>query len=261
MAAFNSKGARTKRPLPIWVDAFQRDTQHLQADEVGALVLIMMAMWSRETCDLPDDDSRLARIARVSPRLWKSRIGPVIREFLTVDGTAVFYSQVRKEAAYAERQGQRQSDRKTGKKSSNYPESIDQDASADMSALGPQNHPTQQPNNPTYIPIADAIGGGAPARLPANDTKKRLWDRAKSYLGQNGISAKSAGPFVGKCVKEHGLERTEEIFRAAENTRPAEPIPWITAALTKSDQKAVFNDNFNRMLDERLGLARDGTDK
>ena len=261
MPAFNAKGARRKRPLPIWVDAFQRDTQHLEADEVGALVLIMMAMWSRESCDLPDDDKRLARIANVSPRLWKTRIGPVIREFLTVDGTTVFYSQVRKEAAYTERQGQRQSDRKTGKKCSNHLEYMQQDTSADMSADGPQNHPTQQPNNPTYIPTADAVGGDAPVCSPADDTKKQFWNRAKSYLGQNGISSRLAGSFVGKCVKEHGLERAAEIFDAAEITRPAEPIPWITAALTKADQTPVFNDDFNRMLDERLGLARHGTDK
>lgn len=84
MSRFNAAAARSKRPCPLWVDAFQRDTQHLEADEVGAYLLILMAMWTRESCDLPDDDTRLARVARVSTRLWRSRIGPVLRPFFHV---------------------------------------------------------------------------------------------------------------------------------------------------------------------------------
>lgn len=255
MAVFNPKGARTKRPLPIWGDAFQRDTQHLQADEVGALFLILMAMWSRETCDLPDDDSRLARVARVSPRLWKSRIGPVVRTFLSVDDGVVLSKRLRKEAAYAERHVQRQSDRKTGKKSDNYLRNMEQDESADISVDEPWDHPTQQPNNPTLIPTADAVGGAAPERLCDEDGKKRLWDDAKVYLQENGIAAKSAGSFVGKCLREHGLERAIEVFRAAKVARPAEPIPWITAALIKPAHQPPINDNVHRMLSERLGLV------
>lgn len=79
---FNAAAARAKRPCPLWVDAFQRDTQHLAADEIGAYLLLLMAMWTRESCDFPDDDTRLARVCRVSVRLWKSRIGPTLRTFL-----------------------------------------------------------------------------------------------------------------------------------------------------------------------------------
>ena len=69
-------GARTKRPCPIWIDAFTRKTQHLAADEVGAYLLILMAMWSRKSCDFPDNERQLAQVSRVSLRLWKSRVGP-----------------------------------------------------------------------------------------------------------------------------------------------------------------------------------------
>lgn len=104
---FNAKTARAKRPCPIWVDAFQRDTQHLQADEVGAYFLILMAMWTRESCDFPDDDARLARVSRVSTRLWKSRISPVIRDFFDVHGGMVFSKRLMREAAHVEREVQR----------------------------------------------------------------------------------------------------------------------------------------------------------
>lgn len=137
----------------MWIDAFQRDTQHLAADEVGAYMLILMAMWTRETCDFPDDDRRLAAVSRVSPRLWKSRIGPVIREFFNAENGALISQRLRKEATYVERQVKAQSDRKSGEKSDKPLKNIDQGQAADMAAESttdtPPEHPSQLPNNPT----------------------------------------------------------------------------------------------------------------
>lgn len=249
MSRFNAQAARAKRPCPIWVDAFQRDTQHLEADEIGAYFLILMAMWTRESCDFPDDDSRLARVSRVSTRLWKSRIGPVIRSFLTAKDGAVFSKRLREEAAYTERQVKQQSDRKIAEKSDNALETNEQQPSADASTDEPRNHPTQLPNYPTDIPIADAIGGDAPDQA---DEKKQFWDNAKSYLRRNGIPEKSAGPFVGKCLREHGLDRSRDAFRAAQAGHAAEPIPWITAFLTKPEHQPAINDNVLRFLNEEL---------
>lgn len=162
---FNAKAARAKRPCPLWVDAFQRDTQHLGADEVGAYMLVLMAMWTRESCDFPDDDRRLAQVSRVSLRLWKARIGQTIRQFLLVRDGAVISKRLREEAAYVEAECQKQSDRKRGayakptvtsdashenaENSYKSLEYIDQASTADISAGNPRHHPSQQPNNPT----------------------------------------------------------------------------------------------------------------
>lgn len=150
---FNAKAARAKRPCPIWVDRFQTDTQHLSADEVGAYFLLLMAMWSRETCDFPNDDKRLARVCRVSLRLWKSRIEAAIRPFLTTDGEVVFQKRLRKEAAFSERAVKAQSDRKVSEKSAKPLKDNDVDQSADYSVDSPtddpQSYPTQLPNSPT----------------------------------------------------------------------------------------------------------------
>lgn len=172
MTKFNAQAARAKRPCPLWVDAFQRDTQHLEADEVGAYMLILMAMWTRETCDFPHDETRLARVARVSTRLWKSRIGPVLMPFFTVESGAVLQKRLRMEAAYVEKFCQSQSERKSGsdkrsgplakpqgvhdaygevnEKSSKALKNNKADKSTDISTDSPGMYPTQQPNNPTY---------------------------------------------------------------------------------------------------------------
>ncbi len=39
---FNPQRARTKRPLPLWVEAFHTKTRHLSADEIGAYMMILM---------------------------------------------------------------------------------------------------------------------------------------------------------------------------------------------------------------------------
>lgn len=165
MTAFNSKAARAKRPCPIWVDAFQRDTQHLEADEIGAYFLILMAMWTRESCDFPDDDNRLARVSRVSSRLWKSRIGPVLREFLTADSGVVFSKRLRQEATYVERQVKQQSDRKTGEKSDNYLNNNEPGSTADTSADATAAPSFLQPNNPTLDGGGSSAGAYEPQGL------------------------------------------------------------------------------------------------
>lgn len=150
---FNAKAARSKRPCPLWVDAFLRDTQHLAADEVGAYMLILMVMWSRESCDYPDDDHRLARVCRVSLRLWKSRLGPALRPFFQSASGALVSKRLREEAAYVERQCKAQSDRKRTEDDDKPLKYQDEALSADNQRKYPPDispeYPSQQPNNPT----------------------------------------------------------------------------------------------------------------
>lgn len=67
--------------MPLYTDALLGDTMHLDAVEFGAYCLILFTMW-RNGGSLPDDDARLAKVARVNPSQWR-KIGPVVRQFLT----------------------------------------------------------------------------------------------------------------------------------------------------------------------------------
>lgn len=132
---YNAKAARAKRPCPIWWDAFLRDTMHLDAQGVGAYLLVLGAMWGRESCDLPNDDRKLAVIARVPIKAWKSHVGATIRGFLSVDQNGnLFSKRLREEADYAEKQLQAQSDRKSSKGDDNPLKSNGTGATADTSA-------------------------------------------------------------------------------------------------------------------------------
>lgn len=182
MSEFNARAARAKRPMPIWADAFHRETQHLAADELGALLMLLLAMWSRESCDLPDDDARMARIARVSLTRWKRRIGPAVKALLLTENGTIYSKRLRAEADYVERSVQLQSDKKKGKTGSNPLKSLGSRQSADPSP----DHPTQRPNDPT-----DGGGGSAYARdaerPPVDPSAFRERILAAMGVGRDGV--------------------------------------------------------------------------
>lgn len=185
MTEFNAKAARIKRPLPFWVDAFQRDTQDLSTEEIGAYMLLLSAMWSRESCDLPDDDKRLARVCRVTESKWKRGLGDVMRGFLVAENGAVFSKRLRKEAVYVEHSVKEQSDRKKGKSPSKSLKDNESTQSTDY----PQNirgespeQPTQQPNNPTVKKER------AKALLSSNDDVQAAYDAYNEIADRAGLA-------------------------------------------------------------------------
>jgi uncharacterized protein YdaU (DUF1376 family) len=58
--------------LPLWTDAFMADTSHLSATETGAYISLLMAAWRSPDCALPNDEGRLARMARCDGRTWRA---------------------------------------------------------------------------------------------------------------------------------------------------------------------------------------------
>lgn len=71
--------------MPLYVADYLVDTHHLDALEHGAYLLLIMAYWQRRE-PLPDDDVRLARLARVSVEAWAGLRGTVAEFFLIGEG-------------------------------------------------------------------------------------------------------------------------------------------------------------------------------
>lgn len=64
--------------MPLYVADYLADTGHLSTIEHGAYMLLIMHYWQKG--GLPDDDKRLASIARTSPEQW-AQIRETLAEF------------------------------------------------------------------------------------------------------------------------------------------------------------------------------------
>jgi len=88
-----SKG---KPYLPLYTGDFLRDTMILSAAETGAYLMLLICQWNTKACALPDDDRKLAKFARCSPRQW-AKIKPEIIEYFTVENGVWFSGRLQKE--------------------------------------------------------------------------------------------------------------------------------------------------------------------
>jgi uncharacterized protein YdaU (DUF1376 family) len=70
--------------MQLYVGDYLADTQDLSTEEHGAYFLLLMNMW-RHDARLPNDQKKLARIARATPRKWAA-LWAEIGRFFYVDG-------------------------------------------------------------------------------------------------------------------------------------------------------------------------------
>ena len=85
--------------MPLWVSDFLGDTLDLDASEVGAYMLLLMAQWRRKGKSLPDDPKKLQRIARCG-RNW-AKVWVTIQVYFDRDETGVYNKRLRFEAQNA----------------------------------------------------------------------------------------------------------------------------------------------------------------
>lgn len=83
MASKPQKPVRANLWMPMYWGDYLRDTGHLNAQEHGAYLMLIAHYWSNGRA-LPDDDAMLAKIARVTPTIWK-KIRPTIANFFEID--------------------------------------------------------------------------------------------------------------------------------------------------------------------------------
>jgi len=82
--------------MPLWVSDFLGDTLDLDAAEIGAYMLLLMAQWNRGGRSLPADHKKLQRVARCG-RNWVSVWGSIERYFES-DDDGIYSKRLRFEA-------------------------------------------------------------------------------------------------------------------------------------------------------------------
>lgn len=91
--------------MSFYVADYLADTTHLTTIEHGAYLLLIFAYW-QGGAPLPDDDPRLARLARMSLKDW-TKLRPTLAELFDVAGGAWKHKRVDRELAEADEKYQR----------------------------------------------------------------------------------------------------------------------------------------------------------
>lgn len=81
--------------MQLYVADYLADTMELSTVEHGAYLLLLMTMW-RHGAKLPNDPTKLARIARLSPAKFKP-VWAEISRFFVVEGDSITNRRLRKE--------------------------------------------------------------------------------------------------------------------------------------------------------------------
>lgn len=100
--------------IKLWVNDYLADTYHLNPEEHGTYLLLLIAAWKTEGNGLPDDDKILARYAGTTLRRWR-KLAPRIRPFFTEEDGKLYQPRLSKEARNATKFSNSQGERRRGK--------------------------------------------------------------------------------------------------------------------------------------------------
>jgi uncharacterized protein YdaU (DUF1376 family) len=156
--------------MPLYAADYLADTAHLTTAQHGAYLLLLMNYWQRGG-PLPDDDVRLARIARVGPREWGKMRG-TISEFFSIAGGNWSHNRVDSELARVEA--------KSLKSKRAAQASVQQRFGERSTPVEPTDTDTRE-EKPTAIAV---VKNGDPrgTRLPEDWEPKPLGDKTASMV-------------------------------------------------------------------------------
>lgn len=198
----------TARPwMPWYVADFVGDTQHLDAAETGAYMLLLGHYWLNG--GLPEADAALARIARMTPAQWKRSRGALMKFF--PDG---HNKRADEELAHA------------ADVSSKRRASAKQKHSNSSAKAQQKDTQSQSQSHSSEAKASDAIASNDPPDV-------KLWAEGLPALVALGVSEKQARPIIGRWRRDAGddCERVLNAILRARDQCPTDPIPWITASL------------------------------
>lgn len=93
--------------MQLYVSDFIGDTLSLSTEQIGAYMLLLMAMWNAKG-KLPDDDAKLARIVRMSLKKWKA-ISPEVLAYFDREAGDISHNRLTFELQKSERQSESRS--------------------------------------------------------------------------------------------------------------------------------------------------------
>ena len=208
--------------MPLHIDAYLSDTDHLTAAEHGAYLLLIMKYWRED--GLPADEALIRRYAKMSVEQWAES-----RDVLA----ALFEDGWRHKRIDAELQKASEiiEKRKAAGKSTQF---------KGKSSASAEQMPRQTPSKST-APITynqDTVASATDAASPV-DARKVLWtDGLSTLIMIAGKTEPSAKGLIGKWLRDTKDDCALVLskIQAAHIQRIGEPVSWIAAAIKPPDK-------------------------
>jgi uncharacterized protein YdaU (DUF1376 family) len=210
--------------MQFWVADFLGDTLDLDAAEVGAYLLLLMAQWQRDGSSLPNDPVKLQRVARCGrnwPKVWAS-----IGRYFSQDDDGIFNKRLRLEAQNVA--AKREVNAHNGSRGGAAKALKTKDAALANAANSLQRNASIPEPEPERVDSEAKASDGE-----AVDLAKDLFDRAVAFLGRSGVKETSARSMVGRWRRDHADAELLSAFTECSRAGATDPIPWITARLNK----------------------------
>lgn len=95
----------SSRPfMQLYVSDFVGDTLQLSTEQIGAYLLLLIALWNANG-SIPADEVKLARIARMTVKKWKT-VSVEVMPFFEVEDNRLSHDRLTKELQKSERQSE-----------------------------------------------------------------------------------------------------------------------------------------------------------
>lgn len=223
--------------MPLWVSDFLGDTMDLDATEIGAYMLLLMAQWNRDGDSLPDDPEKLKRICRCGrnwPKVWG-----VIERFFSTDEKGVYSKRLRLEAQnVAAKREVNSHNGALGGKAKSLKSKEPAVASATVSLE--RNSGIPEP----YRDSEDKSSGKMPEPEPqAKSITALIWASGVKLLMEGGRSDGQARSIIGKWRKVQTDEVILSALSKAQREGALDPVAFVEGCFRqakKADQSYDF---------------------
>ena len=235
--------------FPLYIADYDSKTAHLTLEEDGAYLRLLRLCWRTPGCSIPNDPKWIARMMRVTWETYERVVAPILSEFFQLRHNRYFSAWLQEEWDRITGTYKARSD--AGKKGN--------DKRWKKEAL-PDN--TLKSNEMTYRPAIAKGSQPEPESEPYNTTPNgvdgdavtaALWDRGVRFLVAHGSSERNARSVIGKWRKDASDQEIYDAFAACKKEGVVDPIPWITAVLSKPkiDLQKIAEELINELASGR----------
>lgn len=212
----------SERPfMQLYVSDFLGDTLHLNTEQIGAYMLLLMAMWNAGG-RLPADDAKLARVARMSLKKWRAVAGDLMPFFEAGDDT-ISHNRLTKELQKSESKSQSRAS--AGAKGGSAKALKDKETTVANATVLLQHLPDTR-----YQKEEEPLRG----RGASDDVRKVLFDEGVDLLGRRaGVPERKTRGLIGKWLRDAGDDAGKVLakLRQADADDVVDIVAWVTKAL------------------------------